>query len=180
MSNAALNLQTFTEISTNAFIPVWNPCLPILSWSSTAWRTTRSTAGNQNAFEQSLKTHAISDGDFPMKWQGFILTYVFWRDSRKQRNNIESNENGIRRKKTRYVAKVQIDEQDSPNRLLHCLSSLLSSTLNLNDFPPSNDHCWLVKLWSERVSGVDFAILWTKPRIVDDTLLSFKVGCIPW
>lgn len=59
------------------FIPAWNPCLPILSCCSTAWRTTRSIAGNRSVFEQSLKTHTISDGDFPMKWQGFILIYVF-------------------------------------------------------------------------------------------------------
>ena len=34
------------------------------------------------------------------------------RKKKKRRTNIESDENGIRRKKTRYVAKVQIDEQD--------------------------------------------------------------------
>ena len=77
MSNVALSLQTFTGISTNAFIPAWNPCLPILSCCSTTWRTTRSIAGNRNAFEQFLKIHVMSDGDFPMKWQEFILIYVF-------------------------------------------------------------------------------------------------------
>ena len=32
------------------------------------------------------------------------------------------------------------------NRLLHCLSSLFSSMLYLNDSPPANDHGRLVKL----------------------------------
>lgn len=32
---------------------------------------------------------------------------------KKRRSNIESDENGIRRKKTRYVAKAQIDEQNN-------------------------------------------------------------------
>ena len=39
-------------------------------------------------------------------------TFIAVAEEKKRRSNIESDENGIRRKKTRYVAKVQIDEQD--------------------------------------------------------------------
>ena len=40
-------------------------------------------------------------------------TFIAVAEEKKRRSNIESDENGIRRKKTRYVAKVQIDEQDN-------------------------------------------------------------------
>ena len=39
-------------------------------------------------------------------------TFIAVAEEKKRRSNIESDENGIRRKKTRYVAKVHIDEQD--------------------------------------------------------------------
>ena len=41
-------------------------------------------------------------------------TFLAVAEEKKRRSNIESDENGIRRKKTRYVAKVQTDEQDNP------------------------------------------------------------------
>ena len=40
-------------------------------------------------------------------------TFIAVAEEKKRRSNIESDETGIRRKKTRYVAKVQIDEQDN-------------------------------------------------------------------
>ena len=40
-------------------------------------------------------------------------TFIAVAEEKKRRSNIESDENGIRRKKTRYVTKVQIDEQDN-------------------------------------------------------------------
>lgn len=40
-------------------------------------------------------------------------TFIAVAEEKKRRSNIESDENGIRQKKTRYVAKVQIDEQDN-------------------------------------------------------------------
>ena len=40
-------------------------------------------------------------------------TFIAVAEEKTRRSNIESDENGIRRKKTRYVAKVQIDEQDN-------------------------------------------------------------------
>ena len=43
-----------------------------------------------------------------------FLTWFTVADKEKKRiNNIESDGNGIRRKKTRYVTKIQIDEQDN-------------------------------------------------------------------
>ena len=51
--------------------------LAAVSRSHLAEIETGHTNANRNAFEQSLKIHAISDGDFPMKWRGFILIYVF-------------------------------------------------------------------------------------------------------
>ena len=42
----------------------------------------------------------------------FLTWFTVADKKKKRRTNIESDENGIRRKKTRYVAKVQIDEQD--------------------------------------------------------------------
>ena len=39
-------------------------------------------------------------------------TFIAVAEEKKRRSNIESDENGIRRKKTRYVAKAQTDEQD--------------------------------------------------------------------
>ena len=41
-------------------------------------------------------------------------TFIAVAEEKKQRSNIESDENGIRRKKTRYVAKIQTDKQDNP------------------------------------------------------------------
>ena len=40
--------------------------------------------------------------------------FIAVAEEKKRRTNIESDANGIRRKKTRYVAKVQTDEQDNP------------------------------------------------------------------
>lgn len=40
-------------------------------------------------------------------------TFIAVAEEKKRRSNIESDENGIRRKKTRYVAKAQIDEQNN-------------------------------------------------------------------
>jgi len=40
-------------------------------------------------------------------------TFIAVAEEKKRRSNIESDENGIRRKKTRYVAKAQIDEQNT-------------------------------------------------------------------
>ena len=40
--------------------------------------------------------------------------FIAVAEEKKRRSNIESDENGIRRKKTRYVAKLQTDEQDNP------------------------------------------------------------------
>ena len=40
-------------------------------------------------------------------------TFIAVAEEKKRRSNIESGENGIRRKKTRYVTKIQIDEQDN-------------------------------------------------------------------
>ena len=42
------------------------------------------------------------------------LTFIAVAEEKKRRSNIESDENGIRRKKTRYVAKIQTDKQDNP------------------------------------------------------------------
>ena len=42
----------------------------------------------------------------------FLTWFTVADKKKKRRTNIESDENDIRRKKTRYVAKVQIDEQD--------------------------------------------------------------------
>ena len=39
-------------------------------------------------------------------------TFIAVAEEKKRRSNIESDENGIRRKKTRYVAKNNISEQD--------------------------------------------------------------------
>ena len=39
-------------------------------------------------------------------------SFIAVAEEKKRRSNIESDENGIRRKRTRYVAKVQIDEQN--------------------------------------------------------------------
>ena len=41
-------------------------------------------------------------------------TFIAVAEEKKQRSNIESDANGIRRKKTRHVAKEQINEQDNP------------------------------------------------------------------
>ena len=43
----------------------------------------------------------------------FLTWFTVADKKKKRRNNIESEENGIRRKKTRYVAKEQIDEQNN-------------------------------------------------------------------
>ena len=40
--------------------------------------------------------------------------FIAVAEEKKRRSNIESDANGIRRKKTRYVAKEQINEQDNP------------------------------------------------------------------
>ena len=40
-------------------------------------------------------------------------TFITVAGEKKRRSNIESDENGIRRKKTRYVAKAQKDEQNN-------------------------------------------------------------------
>ena len=40
-------------------------------------------------------------------------TFLAVAEKKKRRSNIESDKNRIRRKKTRYVAKVDIDEQNN-------------------------------------------------------------------
>ena len=65
------------------------------------------------------------------------------------------------------------------NRLLLRLSSLFSTIPYLNDSPPANDHGWAGKIIKRVSFRRYFAMLWTKPRIVGDTLLSSKVVCIP-